>query len=56
MSKYLAELQKTEGRVVFASADWANGWRGFVDGAIEQGKLAAASAMAIVQQQSQAKL
>lgn len=25
------------GRVFFARADWANGWRGFIDGAIEQG-------------------
>jgi monoamine oxidase len=36
-SKYLYQLQKTRGRVIFASADWANGWRGFIDGAIEQG-------------------
>jgi pseudooxynicotine oxidase len=34
---YLEELQKDHGRVIFASADWANGWRGFIDGAIEQG-------------------
>lgn len=31
------ELQKPHGRVFFASADSADGWRGFVDGAIEQG-------------------
>ena len=36
-SRYLRELQQPRGRVVFASADWANGWRGFIDGAIEQG-------------------
>lgn len=36
-SRYLHDLQQTRGRVVFASADWANGWRGFIDGAIEQG-------------------
>jgi pseudooxynicotine oxidase len=36
-SKYLRELQQVRGRVIFASADWANGWRGFIDGAIEQG-------------------
>ena len=36
-SKYLRELQFPRSRVVFASADWANGWRGFIDGAIEQG-------------------
>jgi len=26
------------GRVIFASAESANGWRGFLDGAIEQGR------------------
>ncbi|KAL4902018.1 hypothetical protein BDW74DRAFT_187026 [Aspergillus multicolor] len=39
-SRYLEELQKSHGRIVFASADWAGGWRGFVDGAIEQGQAA----------------
>ncbi|KXH42329.1 lysyl oxidase-like protein 2/3/4 [Colletotrichum nymphaeae SA-01] len=37
MSKWLKELQRPEGRVHFASADWADGWRGFIDGAIERG-------------------
>ncbi|KAK8099710.1 lysyl oxidase-like protein 2/3/4 [Apiospora kogelbergensis] len=41
MSKYLAALQQPHCRVAMASADWANGFRGFVDGAIEQGILAA---------------
>lgn len=36
-SKYLRDLQESRGRLIFASADWANGWRGFIDGAIEQG-------------------
>lgn len=36
-STYLAELQKPYGRIQFANADWADGWAGFVDGAIEQG-------------------
>jgi monoamine oxidase len=36
-TRYLRELQRAEGRLVFASADWARGWRGFMDGAIEQG-------------------
>ncbi len=36
-SKYLRDLQQPSGRLIFASADWANGWRGFIDGAIEQG-------------------
>jgi pseudooxynicotine oxidase len=36
-SRQLRELQQPRGRLIFASADWANGWRGFIDGAIEQG-------------------
>ncbi|PLB49690.1 FAD/NAD(P)-binding domain-containing protein [Aspergillus steynii IBT 23096] len=37
MSKYQDELQKPHGRVFFASADWAHGWRAAIDGALEQG-------------------
>lgn len=37
MTKYLQELQKPHGAVFFASADWADGWRGFIDGALESG-------------------
>ncbi len=33
----LAALQEPHGRVVFAGADIANGWNGFIDGAIESG-------------------
>ncbi len=40
-TKYLKDLQQPEGRIIFGSADWANGWRGFIDGAIEQGVYAA---------------
>ncbi|KAM5356649.1 hypothetical protein ACJ41O_003295 [Fusarium nematophilum] len=40
MTKWLRELQKPHGRVHFASGDWADGWRGFIDGAIERGALA----------------
>ncbi|KAJ9635677.1 hypothetical protein H2204_005637 [Knufia peltigerae] len=36
-SQYLSTLQEPHGNVWFASADWADGWRGFIDGAIEQG-------------------
>ncbi|KAM0258748.1 hypothetical protein ACHAPA_011068 [Fusarium lateritium] len=35
--RYLEALRKREGKVLFASADWALGWRGFIDGAIEEG-------------------
>lgn len=33
----LAELQRPEGRIHLAGADFANGWGGFIDGAIESG-------------------
>jgi len=39
--EYFLEVRRREGRVWFASADWAEGWRGFIDGAIEQGTHAA---------------
>jgi monoamine oxidase len=35
--KYLRELQTPEERLFFAGSDIANGWRGFIDGAIESG-------------------
>lgn len=41
MTKYQQELQKPHGNIFFASADWADGWRGFVDGALESGQTAA---------------
>ncbi|KAJ5097069.1 amine oxidase [Penicillium angulare] len=41
MTKYQDELQSRHGNVLFASADWANGWRAAIDGALEQGFLAA---------------
>jgi monoamine oxidase len=41
ISRYLAELQRPEGRVVLAGADIADGWSGFIDGAIESGLTAA---------------
>ena len=37
MSSSLAALQQSEPPVFFASGDIANGWRGFIDGAIESG-------------------
>ena len=41
ISRYLAELQRPEGRIVLAGADIADGWSGFIDGAIESGLSAA---------------
>jgi monoamine oxidase len=36
-----AEMQRPEGRVLLAGSDLANGWAGFIDGAIESGITAA---------------
>lgn len=35
--RYQEGLRRRAGNVLFASADWALGWRGFIDGAIEEG-------------------
>ncbi|KWU44737.1 amine oxidase [Rhodotorula sp. JG-1b] len=40
-TRFHLELQKPHGNVEFASADWADGWKSFIDGAIEQGTKAA---------------
>lgn len=39
MSKYQEELQRPHGAIMFASGDWAHGWRASIDGALEQGSL-----------------
>ncbi|KAF3070916.1 Monoamine oxidase N [Daldinia childiae] len=36
-TKYLTALRERHGNVLFASGDWAAGWRGCIDGAIEEG-------------------
>jgi len=36
-TEYLDVLKARQGNILFASADWAKGWRGFIDGAIEDG-------------------
>ncbi|KAF2452628.1 monoamine oxidase N [Lineolata rhizophorae] len=36
-AKYLDALRERHGNVLFASADWALGWRGALDGAFEEG-------------------
>jgi monoamine oxidase len=38
-------MQRPEGQVVLAGSDLANGWAGFMDGAIESGLRAAAAAL-----------
>ncbi|MEO3941435.1 NAD(P)/FAD-dependent oxidoreductase [Paenarthrobacter nicotinovorans] len=37
LTRHLAELQRPEGRIRLAGSDFANGWGGFIDGAIESG-------------------
>ncbi len=41
-SRYHAEMQRPEGAVLLAGSDLANGWAGFIDGAIESGLRAGA--------------
>lgn len=36
-TRFLHDLQAPQGRLHFANSDWADGWRGYIDGAIEQG-------------------
>ncbi|KAJ5556474.1 hypothetical protein N7494_000389 [Penicillium frequentans] len=58
-SKYLKSLQESHGRRLFmASADWADGWRGFIDGAIEQGTRNAVSVIGLLRkgEESRARL
>jgi monoamine oxidase len=42
-----AAMQRPEGRLVLAGSDIANGWAGFIDGAIESGLRAGARAAAV---------
>jgi monoamine oxidase len=35
--KRLPVLRQSVGPIHFANADWAHGWRGYIDGAVEQG-------------------
>ena len=44
---YHRAMRRTEGRVLFAGSDIANGWAGFIDGAIESGLCGGASAAAL---------
>jgi len=44
LSTYLPAMQAAHGRVLFAGSDIANGWGGFIDGAIESGMGAASDA------------
>ncbi|PYH76873.1 FAD/NAD(P)-binding domain-containing protein [Aspergillus uvarum CBS 121591] len=51
-SVHLQELQKPHGRILFAGADWADGWRGFIDGAIERGQVAVRDTVQLLKETS----
>ncbi|KAH7015866.1 flavin-containing amine oxidoreductase-domain containing protein [Ilyonectria destructans] len=40
-TRYLETLQRVHGNIHFASADWSDGWRGWIDGAVQAGMQAA---------------
>lgn len=46
--KYLPDFQKDQGRILMASGDHGEGWRGFIDGAIREGSKAAIRARQIL--------
>jgi pseudooxynicotine oxidase len=48
-TKYHPEMQRPEGAVVLAGSDLANGWAGFMDGAIESGLRAGATALGLLE-------
>ncbi|MDQ3857182.1 MAG: FAD-dependent oxidoreductase [Actinomycetota bacterium] len=47
-TNYHGEMQRPEGRIVLAGSDLANGWAGFIDGAIESGLRAGAAVRALL--------
>ncbi len=49
LTECLAAFQKPQGRLNFAGSDFANGWGGFIDGAIESGLEAARSVQNAIQ-------
>jgi monoamine oxidase len=46
-TRHHAEMRRSEGRVLLAGSDLANGWAGFIDGAIESGLEAGSRAAAL---------
>ncbi len=51
LSSHLPAMQAAHGRILFAGSDIANGWGGFIDGAIESGMEAASSAVSLLMDQ-----
>lgn len=54
MTKYMEEMQKRDGNIFFASADWAHAWRNFIDGALEQGVLNALAVLSELRKEDKA--
>jgi monoamine oxidase len=48
LTRYLRPLQEGEGRVLLAGSELADGWSGFIDGAIESGLTAARKVAALL--------
>lgn len=48
LSGVFPQVQRPQGRIAFAGSDLANGWSGYIDGAIESGATAAAYAASVV--------
>jgi monoamine oxidase len=48
LSRHMPAMQQARGRILFAGSDIANGWGGFIDGAIESGMEAALQAAALL--------
>ncbi|MGN7199700.1 flavin monoamine oxidase family protein [Arthrobacter sp. SAFR-044] len=55
LSNHLAAMQSRHGNVSFAGSDIANGWGGFIDGAIESGMEAALDAASLLGPRSAAR-
>lgn len=53
VSNHLEDMRASHGNVMFASADWAVGWRSFIDGAIEEGTRAALTVVRDLPRRSQ---
>jgi monoamine oxidase len=47
-TRYHGEMQRPEGVVLLAGSDFANGWAGFMDGAIESGLRAGTTALGLL--------
>ncbi|VXC39807.1 flavin monoamine oxidase family protein [Arthrobacter sp. 8AJ] len=55
LGNHLAAMQSGHGNVLFAGSDIANGWGGFIDGAIESGMEAAQAAASLLGPRSAAR-